>query len=166
VLKFKNQIHLLLTLQERNNIRLSEKLFGPANQVYVSRDHQLTDLSNEIYSYFNTITIYHKMSLVWHLLKISISLTSEASFKHVSFEDALNISEDIKSDQIKNEMAKLFKIDKTANTSHIVFDNKYNDELLDNHSKSSGSGSGSVSAFKIFDGKGSRSYVNDHKEQK
>jgi len=47
-----------------------------------------------------------------------------------------------------------------------VFDNKYNDELLDNHSKSSGSGSGSVSAFKIFDGKGSRSYVNDHKEQK
>jgi len=41
------------------------------------------------------------MSLVWHLLKISISLTSEASFKHVSFEDALNISEDIKSEDIK-----------------------------------------------------------------
>jgi len=147
-------------------------LFGPANEVYVNRS-QLTELSNEVYSYFDIIENYQieqdKFSSAF--VESLILLTGENSFRHVSFEDALSslskysldISGDIKPDQIKNEISKLFKVDKTGNKSHIVFDDKYYNEL-DKQSKSSGSSSGSVSVFKLFGAKGSRSYANDHKE--
>ena len=46
-----------ITLQESNNIKLSEKLFGPANEAYVARD-QLTELSSEVYSHFNVVEDY------------------------------------------------------------------------------------------------------------
>jgi hypothetical protein len=64
---------------------------------------------------------------------------------------------------IKNEISKLFKVTKTGNKSHIVFDDKYYDEL-EKQSKSSGSGGGSFNFFKIFGAKRSGSYANDHRE--
>ncbi len=161
-----------ITLQESSNIRLDEKLFGPANEVYVSRD-QLTELSNEVYSYFNIIEDYQipQDQFGFDFVENLISLTGESTFKSESFENALaslskyslDIEGDLKTDQIKNEVSKLFKIDKTGGKSHIVFDDKYYDEL-DKQSKSSGRGGGSFNFFKIFGAKGSGSYANDHKE--
>jgi hypothetical protein len=161
-----------ITLQESNNIKLSEKLFGPANEAYVARD-QLTELSSEIYSHFSVVEDYEIQQDQFSSAFVEnlITLTGEATFKPFNFEDVVNslskysldISGDLKPDMIKNEISKLLKVTKTGNKSHILFDDKYYDEL-EKQSKSSCSGGGSFNFFKIFGAKGSGSYANDHRE--
>ena len=60
-----------ITLQESNNIKLSEKLFGPANEAYVARD-QLTELSSEFIRILVLLKTmkYNKINSVQLLLKI------------------------------------------------------------------------------------------------
>ncbi len=78
-----------ITLQESNNIRLKEKLFGPANESYVTRD-QLTELSNEVNSYFNVFENYQiaEDQFSSAFVENMISIAGQTSFKPVSFDDA------------------------------------------------------------------------------
>jgi hypothetical protein len=78
-----------ITLQESNNIKLSEKLFGPASEAYVTRD-QMTELSNEVYSYFNVVETYEMPQDQFSsaFVENMISIAGQTSFKPVSFDDA------------------------------------------------------------------------------
>jgi len=156
-----------ITLQESNNIKLVEKIFGPANESYVARD-QLTQLSNEIDSYFNVVENYQVSHDQFSSIFVEnlITLTGQTTFKPVSFDDALkslskysiDIAGDLNPNQIKKEISELFKVEKFKNMSHIVFDEKYYKEL-EKQSSSSGSGSGSVSVFGIGGGQASAQYT-------
>lgn len=156
-----------ITLQESNNIRLSEKLFGPANESYVTRE-QLTELSDEVNSYFNVVENYQIPQDQFNSAFVEnlISLTGQTTFKPVSFDDALNslskysldFSNDLNANQITKEISEIFKVEKLANKSHIIFDEKYLKELEET-SSSSGSGKVSVDVFKIGGGKASAQYA-------
>jgi hypothetical protein len=121
-------------VQESNNIRLKEKLFGPANESYVARD-QLTELSNEIDSYFNVIENYQipQDQFSSAFVENMISLAGQTTFRPVSFEDALNslskysldFSGDLKPDVITKELSDIFKIENLGEKSHIIFDEAY-----------------------------------------
>ena len=125
-----------ITLQESNRMRLSEKVFGPSNEVNVTRN-QLAELGNEVYSCFNVVQDYQIPEETFSSAFVDniIALTGQTTFKPVSFQDALlslskysvDISGDLKPTQIKNEMSKLFTVAKTGSKSHIVFDDKYSD---------------------------------------
>jgi hypothetical protein len=123
-----------ITVQESNNIRLSEKLFGPANESYVTRD-QLTELSNEVDSYFNVIETYQipQEQFSSDFVNNLISLTGQTTFNPVSFDDALkslskyslDFSGDLNSNKITKELSEIFKIEQTGDKSHIIFDEAY-----------------------------------------
>ncbi len=169
----KKQNTFTITLQDSNNIRLSDKLFGPASEAYVTRD-QLTELSNEVNSYFNVVEDYQVSQDQFSSTFVSdlISLTGETSFKPVSFEDALaslskyslDFSGDLKPDLITKELSDIFKIEQVENKSRIIFDEKYYQEL-DKQSSSSGSGSASVSVFGLGGGKASAQYAQSNKDK-
>jgi len=157
-----------ITLQESNDIKLIEKLFGPANESFVTRD-QLTELSNEVNSYFNVVEDYQipqdQFSSVF--VENLISLTGQTTFKPVSFDDALkslskysiDFSGDLNPNQITKELSEIFKVEKLGNKSHIIFDEKYYKEL-EKQSSSSGSGKVSASVFGVGGGKASAQYAN------
>jgi len=161
-----------ITVQESNNIRLSEKLFGPANESYVTRD-QLTELSNEVNSYFNVVENYQmsqdqfSSSFVENL----ISIAGQTTFKPVSFDDALkslskysiDISGDLNPNLITKELSGIFKIEKLGEKSHIIFDEKYYKEL-EQQSAASGGGSASVSVFGLGGGSASANYAQSQSE--
>ena len=151
----------IITLQESNNIRLSEKLFGPANESFVTRD-QLTELSNEVNSYFNVVENYQipQDQFSSAFVENLISLTGQTTFNPVSFDDALkslskyslDFSGDLNSNQITKELSEIFKIEQTGDKSHIIFDEAYYGEL-EKKSESSGSNTGS---FQLFGQSGSK----------
>ncbi|XP_065665060.1 uncharacterized protein LOC136086703 [Hydra vulgaris] len=156
-----------LTLQESNNLRLSDKLFGPANEVYVTRD-QLTELSNEVNSYFNVIEDYQISQEQFSSAFVDnlISLSGQTTFKSVSLDDALKslskytmeFRNDLDPDQIKKDLSEVFKIEKLGNKSRIVFDEKYYKEL-EKQSSESGAASASVKVFGMGKGSASASYA-------
>jgi hypothetical protein len=144
-----------ITLQESNNIKLSEKLFGPANESFVTRD-QLTELSNEVNSNFNVVEDYQipQDQFSSAFVQDIISLSGQTTFNPVSFDEALkslskyslDFSEDLKPDVITKELSEIFKIEQTGDKSHIIFDEAYYKEL-EKESASSGSKTCSVQLF-------------------
>jgi len=157
-----------ITLQESNDIKLSDKLFGSANESYVTRD-QLTELSNEVNAYFNVVEDYQipQEQFSSAFVESLIGLTGQTTFKPVSFDDALkslskysiDFSGDLNPNQITKELSEIFKVEKLGNKSHIVFDEKYFKEL-ETQSSSSGSGKVSAGVFGIGGGKASAQYAN------
>jgi len=157
-----------ITVQESNNIRLKEKLFGPANESYVTRD-QLTELSNEIDSYFNVIENYQipQNQFSSAFVENMISLAGQTTFKPVSFEDALNslskysldFSGDLKPDVITKELSDIFKVQSLGEKSHIIFDEAYYKELEQQSSSASGSSSASAGIFGIGGGQKTSLYA-------
>jgi hypothetical protein len=157
-----------ITVQESNNIRLSDKLFGPANESYVTRD-QLTELSNEVNSYFNVVENYQipQDQFSSAFVENLISLTGQTTFKPVSFDEALqqlskyslDFQGDLKPNVITKELSEIFKIDKLGNKSHIIFDEKYYKEL-EKQSSTSGGGSGSFGLFGLVGGQATAEFTN------
>jgi hypothetical protein len=139
----------------------------PANESYVTRD-QLTELSNEVNSYFNVVENYQisedqfSSVFVEHL----ITLSGQTSFNPVNFNDALqqlskysiNFEGDLNPNQITKDLSEIFKIEKVGKKSHIKFDDKYYNEL-EQQSSSNSSGSASVKVFGLGGGKASASHA-------
>jgi hypothetical protein len=156
-----------ITVQESNNIRLSDKLFGPANESYVTRD-QLTELSNEVNSYFSVVESYQipEDQFSSAFVENLISLAGQTTFTPVSFDDALeslskysiDISGDLNPNVITKELSEIFKIEKVGEKSHIIFDEKYYREL-EQQSAASGGGSASVNVFGFGGGSASANYA-------
>jgi len=160
-----------ISLQESNNIRLSEKLFGPANESYVTRD-QLTELSNEINLNFNVVENYQipqdqfSSAFVDNL----ISLTGQTTFNPVSFNDALkslskysiNFEGDLKPDVITKELSDIFKVNKVGEKSHIIFDEAYYKELEKQSASSGSSSSASAGVFGIGGGQKTSQYAQSN----
>jgi hypothetical protein len=150
-----------ITLQESNNIRLSEKLFGPANESFVTRD-QLTELSNEVNSYFTVVENYQipQDQFSSAFVENLITLTGQTTFNPVSFDDALkslskyslDFSGDLKPDIITKDLSDIFKIEQTGEKSHIIFDEAYYKELEKQSASSSSSSSASAGIFGIGGG--------------
>ena len=161
-----------ITLQDNNNFRLTDKLFGPANESFVTRD-QLTELSNEVYSYFNVVEDYQVPQDQFSSTFVDdlITLTGQTAFKPVSFDDALtslskyslDFSGDLNANKITKDLSEIFKIEKVGNKSRIIFDEKYYKEL-EKLSSSSGGGSGSVGIFGIGGGKISAQYAQSQSD--
>jgi len=156
-----------ITVQESNNIRLSDKLFGPANESYVTRD-QLTELSNEVNSYFSVVESYQipEDQFSSAFVENLISLAGQTTFAPVSFDDALkslskysiDISGDLNPNVITKELSELFTIEKVGEKSHIIFNETYYKEL-EQQSAASGGGSASVSVFGFGGGSASANYA-------
>jgi hypothetical protein len=156
-----------ITVQESNNIRLSDKLFGPANESYVTRD-QLTELSNEVNSYFSVVESYQipEDQFSSAFVENLISLAGQTTFTPASFDDALkslskysiDISGDLNPNVITKELSELFKIEKVGEKSHIIFNETYYKEL-EQQSAASGGGSASVSVFGFGGGSASANYA-------
>ncbi len=156
-----------ITVQESNNIRLKEQLFGPANEAYVTRD-QLTELSNDLYYHFEVVESYQisQDQFSSDFVENLISLAGQTTFAPVSFNEALkslskyslDISGDLNPNQITKEMSELFKIEKVGEKSHIIFDEKYYKDL-EKQSTASGGGSASVDVFGFGGGSASANYA-------
>jgi hypothetical protein len=144
-----------ISVQESNNIKLSDKLFGPANESYVTRD-QLTELSNEVNSYFSVVESYQipEDQFSSAFVENLISLAGQTTFTPVSFNEALkslskyslDISGDLNPNQITKEMSEIFKIEKVGEKSHIIFDEKYYKDL-EQQSAASGNSTVVTSGF-------------------
>jgi hypothetical protein len=161
-----------ITVQESNNIRLKEKLFGPANEAYVTRD-QLSELSNELYFHFDVVESYQisQDQFSSDFVENMISLAGQTTFKPVSFDDALkslskysiDISGDLNANVITKELSDIFKIEKVGEKSHIIFDEKYYKEL-EQQSAASGGGSASVDVFGFGGGSASAYYAQNRSD--
>jgi hypothetical protein len=157
-----------ITLQESNNIRLKEKLFGPANESYVTRD-QLTELSNEVDSYFNVVENYQipQDQFSSNFVENLITLAGQTTFKPVSFDDALkslskyslDFSGDLRPDVITKDLSDIFKIEQIGDKSHIIFDEAYYKELEKESASSSSSSSASAGIFGIGGGQKTSEYA-------
>jgi hypothetical protein len=162
-----------ITLQESNNLKLSEKLFGPANESFVTRD-QLTELSNEVNSYFNVVEKYQMPQDQFSSAFVEnlISQAGQTSFKPVSFDEALkslskysiNFEGDLKPDVITKELSDVFKIEKIDEKSHIIFDQAHYKEL-EKQSQSSGSKTGSFELFGIGGGSKTSQFAQSQKDK-
>ena len=117
-----------ITLQE-SNIRLSEKLFGPANESYVTRE-QLTELSDEVNSYFNVVENYQIPQDQFNSAFVEnlISLTGQTTFRPVSFDDALNslskysldFSNDLNANQITKHRRSMLKVNLVIGSTKVA----------------------------------------------
>ena len=161
-----------LTLQEINNLNLVDKLFGDSSEKYLTRD-QLTELSNEINNNFQVVEDYQMSQNQFSTTFVEslISLSGESAFKPVSIEKALeslskysfDFSGDLVADQITKDISNIFKVEKTVYKSHIVFDERFYNEL-EQQSASGGSASASARFLGIGGGKASGSFAKSQKE--
>ncbi len=162
-----------ITVEESNNIRLSEKLFGPASEAYVTRD-QLTQLSNEVNSVFNVVETYEMPQDQFSSAFVDniISLAGQTTFNPVSFDDALkslskyslDFSGDLKPDVITKELSDLFKVEKIDEKTHIIFDQAHYKEL-EKQSASSSSKTGSFQLFEIGGGSKTSQFAQSQKDK-
>jgi hypothetical protein len=163
---------LTITVQDSNNFKFSEKLFGPASEAYVTRD-QLTELSNEVNSYFKVVETYetNEAQFSTDFVQNLISLAGQTTFNPVSFDEALkslskysiNFEGDLKPDVITRELSDIFKVEQIGEKSHIIFDEKYYKEL-EKQSQSSGSKTGSFGLFGLSGSKTSQ-YAQSQKDK-
>ena len=133
-----------LTTNQINKLNLVDKLFGNASEKFLTRD-QMTQLSYEINNNFKVVENYQMSEYQFSktFIESLIGLGTDSAFKPVSFEKALeslskysmNFKDDLKPDKITNEISNFFKIEQTNGKSHIIFDQKYYDELLKENAK-------------------------------
>jgi hypothetical protein len=159
-----------ITLDQINNLNLIDDIFGPtSDKVYLTRN-QIVSLSNYIFNSLKVEEIYEipEHQFNQKFLSNLIELVADSSFKNVDFESSLvllskyslDLKHDFKPDVIKNEMSKIFKLDKSSSKTHIIVDNDYYEKLMKkSQDQSSGSASGSA-FFGLFEGDASVNFVN------
>jgi hypothetical protein len=133
----------------------------------------MTELSNEVYSYFNVVETYEMPQDQFSSAFVEnlISQTGQTTFNPVSFDEALkslskysiDISGDLKPDVIIKELSDIFKVEQIGEKSHIIFDEKYYKEL----EKQSSSSSSNTGSFKLFGQRGSKTsqYAQSQKDK-
>jgi len=164
---------LTITVQDSNNFKFSEKLFGKANDAYVTRD-QLTELSNEVNSYFKVVETYetNEAQFSTDFVQNLISLAGQTTFNPVGIDDALkslskysfNFEGDLKPDVITKELSDIFKVEKIDEKTHIIFDQAHYKEL-EKQSQSSGSKTGSFELFGIGGGSKTSQFAQNQKDK-
>ena len=148
-----------MTLEQINSLNLIDDIFGPtSDRVYLTRN-QIFTLSNNIFNSLKIEEIYEIPEHQFNQKFVSnlIEIVADSSFKNVDFESglgflskySLDLKDDFKPDLIKNEMSKLFKLDKSSSKSHIIVDNDYYEKLM-KKSQDQSSGSVSVSGSGLF----------------
>ncbi|CAF0884414.1 unnamed protein product [Brachionus calyciflorus] len=140
-----------------NQLNLQDEIFGPSNSVYVTRN-QLSTLSHKLYQDLNIVEEYqipeHEFSQKF--IDDFISQTSEFVNKYTPIDEVLknmskyDLKEDLKPDILKQELSKIFKIEKIGSLDVI----NANSEEFETDKKSSSSdlslsGSGSKKAINV-----------------
>lgn len=146
---------------------LTDKIFGPANEVYVTRN-QISDLTTEIYQKLNIIEDYQMAQSEFsdNFLDYFISQTASQIFSNVNLKDALNslsqydFKTDLQPNIITQELSKIFTINSTKSRELIVLNDTFFEQLKQNsHIATSGSADGDF--VDIFSASVSANYVND-----
>lgn len=143
--KIKRTNTFTLTLDEINNMQLIDQLFGPASEIYVSRQ-QLTNLANDIYLSMNVIEDYQiagdqfSSNFVDELIRI----TSTGAFQEVLLSDAfkslskysLDVKQDLSPDVINNQISNIFQVETVGDKKRIVVNNDFYKSSSKENSKS------------------------------
>lgn len=126
-----------------------DEIFGQnTTTVYLSRN-QISSLSTNIYNLFNIEEQYElpEYQFKSNFIDDFILKTSATNFKYVQFDSALellskysiSVADDLKPDEIKSSLGKIFTIEQSKNISHIKVDLTDNKESKE-ASESNGSG--------------------------
>jgi hypothetical protein len=147
---------LSINLNQFNELGVIENLFGPANEVYVTRN-QLSNLAFDVFTSLDIVEEYQMSEKEFDLKFVDglITQTTSNAFSQVSIDEALqklskystNFDKDLTADVIKEDMGKLYEIKKFNNKKLI----KLNEENLQEFkNKYSGEGETKASAdFKV-----------------
>lgn len=160
-----------LSTQEINDLKLEEKLFGDANETYISRD-QLSELADQVYANFNIVEDYQMAREQFNrdFIDNLIVLTGE-NFKFVDFNDALeslskftlDFSSNLDANIISEEISNIFKLEIQGNQSRIVFDEAYYKQL-EKQSTSTSSGGGLFELLNLLDIGATGSHISGKQE--
>jgi hypothetical protein len=147
---------LSINLNQFNELGIIENLFGPANEVYMTRN-QLSNLAFDVFTSLDIVEEYQMSEKEFDLKFVDglISQTTSNALSQVSIDEALqklskystNFDKDLTADVIKEDMGKLYEIKKFNNKKLI----KLNEENLQEFkNKYSGEGETKASAdFKV-----------------
>jgi hypothetical protein len=147
-----------ISANQMSQMQLSDDLFGLANSTYVSRE-QMSKLSSKIFSQMSILEEYQMPEYQFKesFIEDFIKQTAEVFFKQINLNDALatiskysiNFADDLRSDTIKADGGKVFKLTTYNNKSHIVVDNEGLDYLKKKDTTST-AGSGGASVLGLF----------------
>ena len=150
---------LKINLAQLNQFQVSENLFGPASSVFVTRN-QLSNLALEMYSNLNIIEEYEMPMYQFkdEFVDVIINQAATNAFTHVPIDEALqslsrystNFEKDLKPDEIKKDLSKVFKIDKINSQEHIKINDEFSNALKkESNDKGSASIKGSYGLLEI-----------------
>lgn len=159
---------LVITGQQINQIGLLEEIFGPASEIYVSRN-QVSSISSKLYLRLDVIEEYQipETQFKESFIDDFIKQTSLVINKYVAIDEALSqlskydLSEDLKPSVIKNEFSKLFYVNKTGSKEYLQV-NKTQYEMLNTEANKNTGGSSNI-GFKLFSFSGSANYATSQK---
>jgi hypothetical protein len=137
---------LVINGEQISQLGIVEDLFGPANEVFVTRN-QLQELASDVYSNLNILEEYQiaESQFSANFIEDFIKQTASSALKPVDFENALSqlssykINEDLKPSLIKSELSKIFKINQTDSKSRIVLNDEFNLNSKNSNEKFKGS---------------------------
>ncbi|CAF1031898.1 unnamed protein product [Brachionus calyciflorus] len=147
---------LLINAKQFNLLNLNDEIFGPRDQIYITRN-QISSLAHELYQQLDIYEEYQIPEWEFDIKFIDdfINQTSEFVNKYVPIDEALaqmssyDIYQDIKPDLIKEELSRVFMIEKRG-LKNILKVNKTQNEKLkeDNESTRDLSLSGKKGIYK------------------
>ena len=157
----KKENSLKIFFNQLNQLNILDNLFGPASEVYVTRD-QLSDLAIEMYTSLNIIEEYEMPMYQFNekFVEGLITQVSETTFKQVPFDEAIqalskyatNFDNDLKGDVIKEDFGKIYQLKKVDDKNFIKIDKEHLNKLKTKYSKK---GSGSLKGIFGMSAKGS-----------
>jgi hypothetical protein len=153
----KKQNILRVDFNQVKRLNISEKLFGPASETFVTRQ-QLSNLAVEMYSNLNIAEEYElpiyqfneefiegliKQAATEHFRQIPIDEAIQALSKY-----STNFDKDLTADVIKKDLGKVYEVKKINYQKHIKLNNEY---LKSSKDQSSGDTSGSMKGWFGFE---------------
>jgi hypothetical protein len=149
---------LIISVNQLNQLDVTEKLFGPANTTHVTRD-QLNNLANELYTSLNIAEEYQMPMYQFseEFVQDIISQTASIAFNQIAFDDVIkglskysrSIDDDLEHDVLKFDFGRIFEINKSNNLSFIQINNE-NFEALKKICKIVGSVAGNAKFLGII----------------
>jgi hypothetical protein len=140
----KKQNILRVDFNQVNRLNISEKLFGPATQVFVTR-RQLKNLAIEMYSNLNIaeeneLPIYQfneefieeliKQAAIEHFRQIPIDEAIQTLSKYLT-----NFDKDLTANVIKKDLGKVYELKKINDQKHIKLNNEHLNSSKDQSSE-------------------------------
>ena len=140
----KNKNILRIDFNQMNSLNIAEKLFGPASQIFVTRE-QMSDLAIDMYSNLNIVEEYELPIYKFNeeFIEGLIKQAATEHFRQIPIDEALqalskystNFDKDLSPGVIKKELGKIYEVKKDNNQTHIKLNDEFFESSKDHSSK-------------------------------